>query len=139
MSRARVCSGLITAGVICMSVLIAAQERDRAKVAEKYTWNLADIYPDLGSWRAAKEKDKADLPAIRSFAGRLGESPQTLAEALETKTRFEKELSRLYVYASMLADEDTRLSEAQGMQQEMQQIFADFGAQAAYIEPEILK
>ena len=139
MSRARACSRLITAGVICMSVLIAAQERDRAKVADKYTWNLADIYPDLGSWRAAKEKIKAELPKIRAFAGRLGESPHTLAEALETKTQFEKELSRLYVYASMLADEDTRLSEAQGMQQEMQQIFADFGAQAAYIEPEILK
>ena len=139
MSRARVRSGLITAGVIAMSVLIAAQERDRSKVAEKYTWNLADIYPELGGWRAAKDKIKAELPTIRTFAGRLGQSPQTLAEALETKTRIEKELSRLYVYASMLADQDTRVSEAQGMQQEMQQIFADFGAQAAYIEPEILK
>jgi oligoendopeptidase F len=139
MSRARMCSGLITAGVIVMSVLIAAQERDRSKVAEKYTWNLADIYPDLGGWRAAKDKIKAELPAIRTFAGKLGQSPQTLAEALETKTRLEKELSRLYVYASMLADQDTRLSDPQGMQQEMQQLFADFGAQAAYIEPEILK
>ena len=139
MSRARVCSGLITAGVIAMSVLIAAQERDRSKVAEKYTWNLADVYPDLGGWRAAKVTIKAELPTIRTFAGRLGQSPQTLAEALETKTRFEKELSRLYVYASMLADQDTRVSEPQGMQQEMQQISAELGAQAAYIEPEILK
>ena len=139
MSRTRVGSGLVTAVVISMSVLIAAQERDRAKVAEKYTWNLADIYPGLTAWRAATDAIKAELPGIRTFAGRLAQSPPALAEALETKTRLEKELSRLYVYASMLADEDTRLSEAQGMQQEMQQILADFGAHAAYIEPELLK
>ncbi len=139
MSRARICVGLITAGVVAMSVLIAAQERDRTKVAEKYTWNLKDIYPDVATWRTTKDAIKAELPKIRTFAGHLGESPKTLADALETKTHFEKELSRLYVYASMLSDEDTRLSEPQGMQQEMQQTFADFGAQAAYIEPEILK
>jgi oligoendopeptidase F len=54
-------------------------------------------------------------------------------------SHLDKELSRLYVYASMLSDQDTRLSGPQGMQQEMQQIFAKFGAEAAFIEPEILK
>ena len=105
-----------------MSVLIATQERDRAQVAEQYTWNLADIYPDLAAWVSVKDSLKAGLAAIRTFAGRLGESPQTLADALETKTRLEKQLARLYVYASMLADQDTRVSESQGMQQEMQRI-----------------
>ena len=45
-------------------------------------------------------------------------------------SRLDKELSRLYVYASMVADEDSRLSEPQGMQQEMQNLYASFGAQA---------
>ncbi len=39
----------------------------------------------------------------------------------------------------MLADQDTRDSQHQGMRQEMTQLAATFGAQAAYIEPEILK
>ena len=51
-------------------------------------------------------------------------------------SRLDKELSRLYVYASMLADTDTRVSEPQGMQQEMQQLYAHFGAEASFIEPE---
>ena len=54
-------------------------------------------------------------------------------------SHLDKELSRLYVYASMLSDQDTRLSGPQGMQQEMQQLFAKFGAEAAFVEPEILK
>ncbi len=41
-------------------------------------------------------------------------------------SRLDKELSRLYVYASMLSDQDTRVSEPQGMQQEMQQLYANF-------------
>jgi len=38
----------------------------------------------------------------------------------------------------MLADQDTRESGPQGMQQEMQQLTADFKAQTSYIEPELL-
>jgi oligoendopeptidase F len=122
-----------------MSVLMLAQERDRAKVEDKYKWNLADIYPSVAAWRSAKEKMTAEIPSVRQFAGKLGTSPRVLADALETMSRLDKELSRLYVYAGMLADEDTRVSDPQGMQQEMQQIYAEFGAQAAYIEPEVLK
>jgi oligoendopeptidase F len=127
------------AAVMCMSVLMTGQERDRAKVDEKYTWNLADIYPDLAAWRAAKDKIKGEIPRVRAFAGKLGSSAQTLAEALETRARLDKELARLYVYASMLSDEDTRESEPQGMQQEMQQLYAEFSAQASYFQPEILR
>jgi oligoendopeptidase F len=139
MSRARLAPMLTVAAVVCMSVLMLGQERDRAKIEDKYKWNLADIYPDVAAWRTAKEKVTAQIPAIRQYAGKLGSSPHVLGDALETMTRLDKELSRLYVYASMLADEDTRSSETQGMQQQMEQIYAEFGAQAAYIEPEVLR
>jgi oligoendopeptidase F len=122
-----------------MSVLTIGQERDRTKVADKYKWNLADIYPDESAWRKQKETITAESSQLREFRGKLGSSPQSLASALELATRLGKELTRLYVYASMLADTDTRLSEPQGMQQEMQQIYARFGAEASFIEPEVLK
>ena len=144
MSGARVRVTLVVAAVVAMSVLTAGQggavqERDRSKVAEKYKWNLADIYPTEAAWRTQKDAITAELPKLRQFQGKLGTSAQTLADALELSSRLDKELSRLYVYASMLADQDTRQSGPQGMQQEMQQLYADFGAQAAFIEPELLK
>ena len=120
-------------------MLLAEQEPDRASVQEKYTWNLADLYPDIAAWRVDKARVAAEVPQVRVFAGRLNSSPQTLADALETMTRLDRELGRLYVYASMLSDEDTRRSEPQGMQQEMQQLHAEFSAQASYIQPEILR
>ncbi|MQA30071.1 MAG: oligoendopeptidase F [Luteitalea sp.] len=116
-----------------------AQERDRARIPEKYKWNLAEIYPDDAAWRASKEKLAAALPQLRQFQGKLSASAAILADALDKQAEVDKELSRLYVYASMLADQDTRASGPEGMRQEMVQLAAAFGAQVSYIEPEILK
>src|SRR5215212_8893026 len=116
-----------------------AQERDRSKIPDKYKWNIADIYPSEEAWRTAMQRLVADIPELKSFRGSLGTSASRLADALEMLTRLNKELARAFVYASMLSDEDTRVSKYQGMQQEMIQIGAQLGAQAAYIEPEILK
>jgi oligoendopeptidase F len=127
------------AAVVSMTVLMTGQERSRSEVDAKYTWNLSEVYRDKAAWRGDKEKLVASLPQLRAFQGKLGTSPSALADALELMSRTEKELSRLYVYASMLADEDTRVSEHQGMQQEMQQIFSSFNAQVSYIEPEVIK
>jgi oligoendopeptidase F len=137
MTRARVIS--VFAVIAAMTTLLTAQERDRAKVADKYKWNLAEVYSSPATWRAQKEKITAEIPKIREFEGTLSASPKTLADALEQMSRLDKELTRLYVYASMLSDEDTRQSGPQGMQQEMQQIAATFAAQASFIEPEIVK
>ena len=96
--------------------------------------------PERG--RVAGRRRRRSPPSCRrcaKFQGQLGSSPPALADALELMSRLDKELSRLYVYASMLADQDTRVSEPQGMQQEMQQIYANFGAQASFIEPEMLR
>jgi oligoendopeptidase F len=123
----------VAMGVVAMSMSIVGQERDRAKVADSYKWNLAEIYPGVDAWRSRKAAITAELPSLRAFEGKLGASAGTLADALERMSSLDKELSRLYVYASMMADEDTRLSEPQGMQQEMQQIYASFAAQASFI------
>jgi oligoendopeptidase F len=132
---------LALTGVLLLvtTMLLTAQERDRAKVPDSFKWNLADIYPDQAAWRARKEAITAELPSLRKLEGALGTSAAKLAEALELMSRLDKELSRLYVYASMLSDQDTRISEPQGMQQEMQQLYASFAAQAAFIEPEVLR
>lgn len=132
-------AALTVVAVIALTFGVAAQERDRSKVPDRYRWNLAEIYPNEAAWRAGKETLAAALPQLRQYKGKLTSSAATLADALEKQSAFDKELSRLYAYASMLADQDTRESVPQGMKQEMSQLAATFGAESAYIEPEILK
>ena len=121
-----------------MTTLTAGQDRDRSTIDDRYKWNLADLYADLAVWRAAKDAVTSELPRLRTYQGQLGSSAQRLADALEDASRLEKAIGRLAVYAGTLADQDTRESGPQGMQQEMQQLMADFKAQTSYIEPELL-
>jgi len=129
----------VIAAVAALTAAASTQERDRAKIPASYTWNLADIYPTEAAWRAAKDKLAAELPQLRQFQGKLASSAKTLADALDKLYAFDKELSRLYTYASMLADQDTRDATHQGMRQEMVQLAAAFSAEAAFIEPELLR
>jgi oligoendopeptidase F len=120
------------------AALTAGQDRERAAIGDKYKWSLADVYPNDAAWRAAKERVARELPALRNYQGKLGSSSSRLADALETMSLLDKEIARLSVYAGMLADQDTREAGPQGMQQGMQQLTADFKAQTAYVEPELL-
>jgi oligoendopeptidase F len=136
---------VIVGGVALVAVLAgltlqgAAQERDRTKIPDQYKWNLADIYPTDAAWRGAKDKLQGEIPKLSQFRGQLSSSAATLAQALDTLYGFDKELSRLFVYASMLADQDTRDAQHQGMRQEMIQVAAAFSAAASYVEPEVLR
>jgi oligoendopeptidase F len=116
-----------------------APERNRASIADKYKWNLADLYPTEAAWRVEKDRLTGQLPSLRAFMGRLASSASVLADALDAVMALRKQLMRLHVYASMLSDEDTRDSTHQGMRQEMTQVEAALGAESAYIEPELLR
>lgn len=133
-------AGILAA--LALSVIVvpgAAQDRDRSRIADQYKWNLADIYPSEEAWRQAKNVLAARIPSLGQYRGRLGSSPAVLADALVLQSDLFKDLSRTYTYASLLADQDTRDAAHQGMNQEMVQLLSTLRAEAAYIEPEILK
>jgi oligoendopeptidase F len=142
MTRCRSLTSIVVVVALSMGALAfvtAAQERDRKNVSDKYTWDLTHIYPSDEAWRQAKEKLVAELPKLAACKGALGSSASGLADCLELASRLSKEFARTYVYASMMSDTDTRVAKYQGMQQEMTQLGATFAADAAFIEPEILK
>ena len=122
-----------------ITTFAAAQERDRSKIPDQYKWDLTAVYPSDQAWRTEKEKLSAQLPDLRKFQGKLGSSATELADALDLQSDLDKEVTRLFVYASMNSDEDTRVSGYQGMEQEMIQMFSTLGTEESFIQPEILK
>ncbi len=129
----------VAAALGVLTFAAVAQERDRAKIPDKYKWNLSEIYPSESAWRAAKDALAKRIGEIAPFQRRLTSSAATLADALEKMSAIDKELSRQYVYASMLGDQDTRDSSHQGMKQEMSELASKISAAEAFVEPEILK
>jgi oligoendopeptidase F len=130
---------IVAPALAALTLHVGAQERERSQIPLQHTWNLADIYPTVDAWRAARTKIASDLAGVKALQGTLGTSAATLATALERIDVLGKELTRTYVYASMLADQDTRAAAPQAMRQEMVQLAAEFGAATAFLEPEILR
>lgn len=118
---------------------VSAQEKDRSKIADRYKWNLTDIFKTDEAWTEAKDQLVKDIPGLAQFQGKLAQSPAQLLGCLEMSSQLAQRYNKIYVYASMNADQDTRVSKYTAMEQEMNQIGATFGAVSAFIEPEILK
>ena len=122
---------------LVFSLKIIAQT-DRSEIDEKYKWNLADIYDSEDSWKEAKDELVAKLPEMEKFKGKLTQSADELLAYLELSSKIEKEASKLYSYAGMHSDLDTRDMKYSGMKKELQQIFSDFNSKLAFVDPEIL-
>jgi len=125
--------------LVALTIAAGAQSRDRSQTPDKYKWNLTDLYSSDAAWRAAKDKLAADAQKLRPHHGQLGKSAATLADALDLQASLAKELGRLYTYASLLADQDTRDSAHEAMRQEMNQLAAAVSGESSFIEPELLK
>src|SRR3954447_26481711 len=105
--------------VVLASAAGFAQSKERADIPEAAKWRLADLYPSDEAWRAAKDKFVARIPEVKKYKGTLAQSPQQLAAGLMLLSDLNKDLSRIYIYAGLTADQDTRISKYRAMKQEM--------------------
>ena len=117
---------------------ISAQTSDRSAIEPKYTWNLQDIFSSDEAWKQAFDKVKAEADNIVKYQGKLNTSAKILFEFLEFSSTLNKEISRVYSYASMKSDQDTRDGKYLSMLQELSQSFAVIGAKWAFSDPEVL-
>jgi len=113
-------------------------QKNREDIPEKYKWNLSGLYQSDAEWRTAKDQLAQKLGEIEKFRGTITKSAANLLSCLEFNTALAKEASKLSNYAAMNSDLDTRNMTYSGMKQELQKLFSDFGAKAAFIDPEIL-
>src|SRR4030067_122065 len=81
----------------------------RADIEAKYKWRLDDIYPDTLAWEADFARLQTQMGEIAKFQGHLGESAETLYRCLSLRDSLSSLLDRLFVYAHMKKDEDTRM------------------------------
>lgn len=101
-------------------------------------WDLTEIYPDDAAWDAARREVLAALPRLASFKGRLGESPEVLAQALVAISDLDRTASRVAVYVQLKGDEDLRVATYQEKRAQVSDLVAAFGEATAWVEPELL-
>ncbi len=113
-------------------------QKTREEIADKYKWNLTDIYKSDADWTKAKEALAVKAAELEKFKGTLTRSAADLKKFYVLGSEIGKEASRLYSYASFNSDLDTRNMKYNAMKQELQQMFSDLGTKTAFADPEIL-
>ncbi len=110
----------------------------RSKVNKSHTWNAESVFPSDTAWEQEVEKIIADIPSVKGFQGRLGESAATLLEAFKA---YEALIARTYaanVYASFSYAVDTTDQRAAGMRDKASGMFGQVMSAISFFQPELL-
>jgi oligoendopeptidase F len=126
----------MTLGTFLAPALPAAEPARPADPAS--VWDLTLLYKDSAAWQAAKGRIATEIPKMKSYEGRLGESAATLREALDFIYGLRKEYYRLATYASLNRDENTRDSSALERTQELGLLGTEFSRATSFFNPELL-
>jgi len=124
--------------VSIMFNLSALAQKAREDIDDKYKWDFTDVYKTQSDWQVAKEELIKELPKIEAYKGVLTQSASNLLACFELSTKISREAGKLYLYANMPSDIDTRDMKFSGMTKELQQLFTDYSAKVSFIDPEIL-
>ncbi len=132
---------LLSIAILMLSNTVFAQSGklpERSQIADKYRWHLQDIYTDTTTWKIDLDKFIARLPEFEKYKGKLGGSADILYRCLSLKDSLGIVFGKLYVYAGMKLDEDTRVSQQQEMQRKIGGVSSQFDEVTSFISPEIL-
>lgn len=129
---------IIVMSMLYMTDASNGQPLNREDIDLNDKWKLEDIYATDDNWHAAKEKVAKEAEKINSYKGKITNSAANLLEFLEFGSGITKEVARLYSYAHMRSDEDTRVTKYLAMNQEMGQLGTRLQSLSAFSEPEIL-
>jgi oligoendopeptidase F len=79
------------------------------------------------------------ISQVGEYKGKLASSAETLLKCLDLVESIGNTAHRLYVYANLKLDEDTRISKYQEMSTKARMAYSQFGQATAYMQPEILE
>ena len=129
---------LLAATLLLPALHAAAVATERDKVPVQYTWDLTALYPSEAAWTKAKASLTSRIPSLARFKGHLGVSADSLYAALSLSMDLDRDLSRLYTYASQTADQDNRVSRHLEMREAAQRLGVQLNSVGSYMTPEIL-
>ena len=114
--------------------------KNRNEIPEKLTWDLTTIYKTDKEWEAELTRIKSELSLVEETdPGHLLDSAESLLIITEKMLSISQQVEKLYVYASMKNDQDTREAKYQEYQSKATALYVKFGEVYAFYEPEFLK
>ena len=112
--------------------------KQRNEIEEKYTWDLSIIFPTDETFEAELAQVSEEVKKAASLAGHLLDSADSLLTTTEVQLDLMRRIEKLYSYAHMKNDQDTRVAKYQEYQAKGMTLYSDFGQSFAFYEPEFM-
>lgn len=112
--------------------------KQRNEIEEKYTWDLSTIFPTDEAFEAELAQVSEEVKKAASLAGHLLDSADSLLTTTEIQLDLMRRIEKLYSYAHMKNDQDTRVAKYQEYQAKGMTLYSEFGQSFAFYEPEFM-
>lgn len=110
----------------------------RTEIPDNFKWHLEDIFPNNEAWEEEFVRVENILKEGERFAGRLGESVDSLMACFEWMDDLGLRLEEVYTFARMRRDEDNRQAIYQAMTDRAGMLAVRAGSATSFVVPEIL-
>jgi oligoendopeptidase F len=115
-----------------------AEQLTRDQIPAEEQWDLGDLFESPEAWEAERQEIIGMIPGLSAFQGTLGESPQHLLRALQYEDELDERLGRLFAYAMLSRDQDTRNADAVQRYEQVMSVAVQAGRASAFMAPELL-
>ncbi|MDT0162467.1 oligoendopeptidase F [Bacillus sp. AG4(2022)] len=109
----------------------------RQDVPVEETWNLKDIYSDEKLWEQDFEKVGKMAEKLKEFDGNINDA-RDLYQYLKLSEELSYTFTHVYAYSMFKADQDTRDTAAQALQDRVKQLGVKVGAATSFFMPYLL-
>ena len=130
----RIATFILSFLLVLPALTACAQESE----PERYEWDLTDLYASVDDWEAAFTDLQNRLQDVDDYRGTLGDSAQSMSDALGFISDSYKELTRMYIYTNLRRDADQRVAEEQTRFGRAMQLYTNWGEATSWLNPEIL-
>jgi oligoendopeptidase F len=103
----------------------------------KYNWKLTDIYANWDEWQKDLDYITAEIPKYLEFKGEISKSAEKLMEFQTFSEKNSRISSKLYVFASLNQDVDSKNTMYVTKLQQLQTMWVAMGQNTTWIQTEL--
>lgn len=108
----------------------------RSEVKREHTWALELMFENDEKWQKAFEAASKKTGDLLKYRGKLGDKKELL-KCFRESTAIQREMDVISLYAHLKKEENTADTKYQGMDAQSSQMYAELGANASWITPEL--
>jgi oligoendopeptidase F len=114
------------------------RSRARDQIADRYKWNLSDIFPDWAAWDDGYARLEQGIDRYATLKGTLAGGAERLLDAFRLSEDLGQLAYRVWYFPSLRYDEDQRDNAVNARRQQVQLLFARWKQAESWFNPELL-